>query len=170
MKKLLFLLLLPLAAFASEGGITSEIIIEQIGKFHPLVLHFPAVLVPLSLIVALTSRFIKGQEFWSRTVPYFVHVGTLTAIVAATLGLMLSANMGELEGTLLSHKHMALFFTGYMIIYSIVLFVKKVDFTQKVPNFVIALSGIGATLLGIAAHYGGITTHGDLFIILDYLN
>jgi uncharacterized membrane protein len=170
MKKLLLLLLLPATSLmASEGGITGEVIIEQIGKFHPLALHFPAALTPLALIVALAARFIKGQEFWSRTIPYFMHGATITAIAAATLGLLLSANMGELEGTLAAHKHMALFFTAYMIVYSIVLLVKKYDFTKEVPTLVIIMSGIAAAILGAAAHYGGITTHGDLFIILEYL-
>lgn len=170
MKKLLLLLLMPFTnLLASEGGITSEVLIEQIGKFHPLILHFPVALTPLLFVAALASKFIKGQQFWSQTIPYLVHAVTLTSIAAASLGLVLGSTMGELEGDLLFHRNFAILFTLYMIVFSITIFVKKVDFSRETPLFVLIMSGIGATLVGIAGHFGGITTHGELFIILEYL-
>lgn len=170
MKKLLLLLLLPFGSLvASESGITSAVLIEQIGKFHPLVLHFPVVLAPLSFIVALASKYIKGQQFWSQTIPYLVHATTLTSIAAAFFGLVLGATMGELDGTLLMHRNLAILFTLFMVAFSIMLLIKKADFKNETPRFALIMTGIAAHVVGAAGHYGGITTHGDLFIILQYL-
>jgi uncharacterized membrane protein len=172
MKKLLFFGLLfgAQALMASEGeGITMDVIIKQIGKFHPLVLHFPAALVPMTFLVIFLSKFIKGQEFWRKTIPYFVYFSTLMAVVASTLGLLLAADMGDLEGMLLNHKHLTLTFTAYMIGFSAFMFFSKPNFEDEPPMSWVIISGLGAALLGAAAHFGGESVHGDLFIILEYL-
>lgn len=155
--------------WASEEGLTTDIIIEQIGKFHPLVLHFPAVFIPLTLITMLVGNYIPGQEFWRKTVPYFLHGSTIMALAASALGLLLTANMNSLEGTLYYHRLFALILCGWLIIVSLVCLKLKPNFEQKVPVLFIVLAFISANLLGIAAHFGGITTHGELLIIFEYL-
>ena len=169
MKKTLFTILFAstfsTSLLASEGGMIN-LLIEQMGKTHPMILHFPIVLITFLPIVILATYFPWGK-FWGKTVPYFIHLGTITAIAATALGLMLAFNVENIEGTLSLHRTFAILTTLYMVAFSAYVFAKKINFDNEIPKSIFILSSIGTLLISIAAHFGGTTTHGELIILFQ---
>lgn len=164
LSSLLFFSFYSLGALAEEG-ISAELLMEQAGKFHPLLLHFPLTIISiLPLTYALT--YFRFGKIWLPTIPYFIHFASLTMIPTCIAGLML-AGFGEVSETIAIHRLYTLLSAGAIILASIYLLVTRNDIGEKVSVPLWALTLISFVLLVYGAHMGAESVHGDFIILFE---
>lgn len=151
------LLLLP---FSQPEG--APLIFLFIGRFHPLVLHFPIVLSLLALISELLRRFL-----W-KSIPIVVtEILLVTAAVSSWVtiaaGYLLYAS-GEYSGDLITQHFWAgtLAGTGLSIAYGILLYYHT---TGRLYWIFLATLIFTNGTVAYASHLGGTVTHGQEYLV-----
>ncbi len=135
--------------------------LQSVGRMHPLLLHFPIVL----LMLALCMEFLRFQPSFSSNAFYatFISnvwlVGVLSAALTVVMGLLLSKESGYEGDTVYWHKWagVAVFFL------SAVLYGVRNTAWYKAPIAKTATIITGLCIIA-AGHYGAVLTHGDNFI------
>ena len=100
---LVVLILLFAALHSPPDGVERGDFSQFIGRFHPLVVHFPIALVLLVLVVECVGLFQWGKSIQA-SAGFVLALATVSAIAAAFLGWMLGRN-GGYEGSLVI-RHM----------------------------------------------------------------
>lgn len=100
---LVVLILLFAALKAPPDGVERGDLSQFVGRFHPLVVHFPIALVLLALVVECASLFQWGKSVHA-TAGFVLALATVSALAAAFLGWMLGRS-GGYEGSLVT-RHM----------------------------------------------------------------
>jgi uncharacterized membrane protein len=129
-----------------------------------VLLHFPVVLLSLIPLVVGVSLLPFGK-IWKPTIPYFVHLGTLSAIPTALFGYFLIDAKDTISNGLEWHERLGYIVTAFMVIFSLLLLIKKPNFNERAPIWVMALAVLAAGLVTAAAHLGGESVHGSLLVI-----
>jgi uncharacterized membrane protein len=136
--------------------------LQVLGRMHPILLHFPIVL----LLLASLLEFFRFQSENTKTLFYqllssYVFVaGILSTGITVLMGLILSIEEGYEGETLDYHKWFAL---GTLLLASILF--KLRDFKwysvihARIGSIILILSLI------IAGHFGAVITHGDNFVL-----
>jgi uncharacterized membrane protein len=134
------------------------------GHFHPAVLHFPIALLLLAAVLEVLPR-LSRKEYgpgYANAKRIVLVLGAISAIVAATMGLTLSASGAYSGDTVSSHK-----FFGLAVA---VLASASVGFKFAARSKPGLHALYGTTLTGavvaifVAGHYGGMLTHGAGFL------
>ncbi len=101
---LLVVLILLFAALNSPpDGVERGDLTQFVGRFHPLVVHFPIALVLLALVVECAGLFGRGKAIHA-SAGFVLALATVSALAAAFLGWMLGRS-GGYEGSLVT-RHM----------------------------------------------------------------
>lgn len=143
-------------------GENSDIILF-FGRFHPLILHVPIGVLTIAFVLEIMSRFPRFKHFKS-SVGFILLLGSLSAVLAAVLGLML-ARSGDYSEELLSFHQ----WTGIGVA-CISLFASALHWrVKRKPSRVLDISFLTVMwlmviLLAVTGHFGGSLTHGS-----DYL-
>jgi uncharacterized membrane protein len=129
-----------------------------IGRFHPLILHFPLVLLALALIVEVGSFFnwFKMERFFSF---YLLLSASLFTLISIASGYILFAS-GEYSGSLMDEHFNGALITGCLLLLTCMLFIYQ---PSGSPGFLIGLF-ITNSAAFYTGHQGGNLTHGE-----DYL-
>ncbi len=128
-------------------------LLQWMGRWHPLLLHFPIVLV---LLAALQS-WMKPE----RQIPFLLPVTTLLSLLTALAGLFLSLEQ-EGQGQLLNWHQ----WSGASLAFLLTLWY-ALEENQWGPKWASRLLPIGAALLVFpTGHTGGSITHGEDFLAL----
>lgn len=132
-----------------------------VGRLHPLVLHFPIVLIILAFLFEVASRF------------YRLRVGestVLTILIAAAVATLLSVGAGfllyaggEYSGELMDGHLWFGSITGAMIFFSLALYVLHRVTSRYYFLYFFALLGTNL-VVGYASHLGGSITHGEGYL------
>jgi len=144
------------------SGIVIPQWLQPVGRLHPLILHFPIVV----LIMAMVLEFFRFKErfqtekLYHDFTTYLWLTGALFAAVTAIMGLFLSKEAGYDGDTLQWHKWFGV----------TVVFVSTLIYWCRTAGWYsskIARSGAIVVILClvIAGHYGADITHGDNFIL-----
>lgn len=133
-----------------ESHIQLPNLVAWLGHWHPLVLHFPIVLLIVAIFLGLTKK----------KVPHLlILAATLSALITAISGFMLGLESIN-KGSLLEwHQWLG---SGVAIL-SVVwywLITNKLEKTIVTKVLQITL----LVLIGFAGHYGGMVTHGEDFL------
>ncbi|MFC5411084.1 c-type cytochrome domain-containing protein [Larkinella bovis] len=135
--------------------------LQPVGRMHPLILHFPIVILLLAMameIFRFNSQYARN-EFYRGFLANLLLVGVLSAAVTVIMGLFLSKEEGY-SGTVLQwHK-----WTGVGLFYlSAFIYWSRDQAWYRAP---VAKSGalVAVLVLISAGHYGAVLTHGDNFI------
>jgi uncharacterized membrane protein len=149
-----------LLAFEDKIGIPHWL--QPFGRMHPMILHFPIVI----LMLAMLLEFFRFKEAYVKEPLYqnftsgLLLSGTLFSALTVIMGLFLSKEDGYSGSLLQWHK-----WTGVSIVFvaSIVYWCRNTSW-YKVN---LARIGARATTLCIilAGHYGASLTHGDNFVL-----
>lgn len=136
--------------------------LQPLGRLHPLVLHFPIVLLLLSMVMEF-FRFktvYNTQEFYQSFTSNLLLTGVITSGISVVMGLFLSREEGYESSMLTWHKWTGV---GVFFIASIIYSCRNLTW-YSAP---VARAGAILTTLCLvfAGHFGASLTHGDNFIL-----
>lgn len=127
-------------------------VVAWLGRWHPMVLHFPIVLLLIVLFLGLTGRPIPRSLFV---------VAVLTALVTAISGFFLGTESDSKGELLVWHQWMG---AGVALISVFWYTLDGVGLGQKFYSK--ALQIVLIVLIVFTGHYGGMVTHGEDFLAL----
>lgn len=137
--------------------------LQPIGRMHPLLLHFPIVLLMLAAamdIYRIAVRNTASSTVYNNLAKALLLTGAILTGITVLMGLFLSREEGYEGNTLVWHKWSgaAIFFFA-----SIVYWLRNKHW-YKVSASWLAAAIIAITLM-ITGHYGAVLTHGEDFIM-----
>ncbi|WP_010521544.1 c-type cytochrome domain-containing protein [Aquimarina agarivorans] len=137
-------------------------IILFFGRFHPLLVHLPIGFLIFAGIIEVTERF-NFTNGLKKVVPFSLLLGTLSAVAASVLGLMLATSGDYNHEALDDHKWAGIATTlialfAYLLSLDLSIF-KAIKEKLYLVVVVVMIGGLSAT-----GHLGGNLTHGE-----DYL-
>ncbi len=146
---------------AFEHKLVVPVWLQPAGRMHPLLLHFPIVLLILALLLEW-FRFSKTMEnngFYFALQHYLFLSAALLCGVTVIMGLVLSREEGYEGATLQWHKWTgaALFFMAALLY-----FIRNRRWYQR--PFVVSSGMVVLVTLLATGHYGASLTHGDNFV------
>jgi len=153
-------LLLFLLVFESRLSIPAWL--QVVGRMHPLILHFPVVLVILYAITTFIAGFKKefAAEYYKGVTDILLLVTALSSVITALAGLFLSREDGYDPEALQWHKWsgvaISLFTLGWYY------FGKRIE-TKKIAAMTMSVVALG--LIIFAGHQGAGITHGQNFLL-----
>jgi len=144
-----------------EGRLVVPAWLQVFGRMHPLVLHFPIVLVLLYAALELcTTKKIKQEGWYGVIADVLLLSAAFTAAGTALMGLILSKEPGYDADTVVLHKYLGAL-TSFAL-FGLYSFRGKL---QHEGTFSKLFTGITAIVLLWAGHLGGNITHGNNFVL-----
>ncbi len=135
-----------------ESYIELPRLLSWVGRWHPLVLHFPIVLLLIAIFLGLTGK----------KVPHLLlAVGVLSALITAVSGFFLGKDTLAKGDLLFWHQWLG---GGVALLAALWYGLDNMQLDQKIYTKAIQVVLIG--LVGFAGHYGGMVTHGEDFLAL----
>lgn len=133
---------------------------QAVGRMHPLVLHFPLVVLILYSVWVIAVEKPESTRWNAEVADTLLVIGALTAAVAAFSGFILSREDGYESGTLLWHKWLGVAIS----LMSIAWFgLQKYLMPWKLSSKLVAVAFL--LVLFVGGHLGGNLTHGEDFLI-----
>lgn len=135
--------------------------LQTIGRMHPLILHFPIVILLLAMLLEF-FRFkpeYASNAFYRNFLQGLLLIGALFAAVTVIMGLFLSREEGYAGDTLTYHKWTG---AGIFFFASIIYWIRNAKWYKSVAARAGALLAVAALVL--TGHYGAALTHGSNFI------
>lgn len=146
----------------SGDKISVPLWLQPIGRMHPMILHFPIVL----LMLAMLLEFFRFRQVYSEEKLYqnfttgLLLTGVLLSAVTVVMGLFLSREEGYTGDALWWHK-----WTGV----SVVFVSSAIYWARNTVWYRAPLAKAGAVIttlcLIVAGHYGATLTHGDNYVL-----
>ncbi len=133
-----------------------------IGRFHPIVLHFPLVLLALALLTEVGAYF--NWHSLGRTFSFYLLLAAVVfTLISIFSGYLLFAS-GEYAGNLMEEHFNGAVLTGCLLLFSLVLYLHQ---SKGSPWFLMSLlaTNVAAFYTG---HQGGNLTHGQNYLT-EYL-
>ncbi len=152
------------AIFNPTDGIEGQGIGRFLGRFHPLVLHFPVTCLVLAGLFEFTGRFGVLAPL-KRSVFPLLCFAAFSSILTVILGLMLATNEGHQGGLIDRHRTLGIS-VSVITCLSLALFVlAKTCRFANLFTLSYRLSLISAILvMSLAAHDGGSLVHGPNYL------
>ncbi|KAA0992575.1 c-type cytochrome domain-containing protein [Dyadobacter aurulentus] len=135
--------------------------LQTIGRMHPLILHFPIVI----LLIAMLLEFFRFKpeystnQFYKNFLQNLLLIGALFAAITVIMGLFLSREEGYTGDTLTLHKWTG---AGIFFIASIIYWIRNTTW-YRAP-VAKASAFVTVVILVMTGHYGAALTHGSNFI------
>lgn len=142
--------------------VTIPVWLQPVGRMHPLVLHFPIVLIMLSMLPELFrfTRHYTKEPAYAAISSVLLLAAALFSSLTVIMGLFLSHESGYTGSVLLWHK-----FTGVAIAFLasfIYHYRLKPWYTSLVARLAAVIMLFTVTLAG---HYGATLSHGENFVL-----
>ncbi len=132
-------------------------IIEFIGRFHPLFVHLPIGILLIAILFEWLSRKEKFKSLQASMLPILL-IGSVSAVLSCVTGFLLSQS-GEYESELVGwHQWMGISLAIISSVYTWIKFERKFNSLHRIISITVLI------LLTITGHLGGSLTHGE-----DYL-
>ncbi|QRR00919.1 c-type cytochrome domain-containing protein [Dyadobacter sandarakinus] len=135
--------------------------LQTIGRMHPLILHFPIVILLLAMLLEF-FRFkpeYATNAFYKNFLQNLLLVGALLAAITVVMGLFLSREEGYSGDTLNFHKWTG---AGIFFLASVIYWVRNTKWYRAPAARLGALGTIAGLVM--TGHYGAALTHGADFI------
>lgn len=140
--------------------------LQVAGRMHPLILHFPLVLIVLYAlaVVILPPHKTSADDSYGNTTDLLLLVAAFTTVITALMGLFLSKEEGYDPETLLWHKWGGVAVSLFTLLwYS---FNKQVH-SKKITSVLTSL--IALFIILFTGHLGAGITHGQNFLLAPIL-
>ncbi|MES1217646.1 MAG: FN3 associated domain-containing protein [Bacteroidota bacterium] len=131
------------------------------GRMHPLIVHFPIVLILVyfACVFFIPKKF-KNEKWYVTMLEVVLLVAALSSVITALMGLFLSREEGYDQDTLAWHKWTGVATSfGLFLLFS---FNKKLQQYATV-NYILVFS-VGLIVV-LAGHLGGNITHGENYVL-----
>ena len=135
-----------------ESYIQLPVLLAWVGRWHPLILHFPIVLLLIAIFLGLTGKIIPRK---------LLLVATLTALITAVSGFFLGKETGSKSELLLLHQWLG---GGVAIVSAIWYWLDGRQMKNKLYSKILQVALVA--LIIFTGHYGGMVTHGEDFLAL----
>ncbi|CAG5008863.1 hypothetical protein DYBT9275_04373 [Dyadobacter sp. CECT 9275] len=137
---------------------------QPLGRLHPLVLHFPLVVLLIYSIWVIAVEKKDSLRWHSGLSENLLLIGVFTAVIAAFSGFILSQEQGYEADTLFWHKWLGILISLVSIIwYSMLAYLPPWKPAAK-------LTALGMVIFLLAGgHLGGNLTHGDDFLTAAFI-
>lgn len=132
-----------------------------LGRLHPILLHFPIVLIILLLLFEIV-KFFKWANISDPVVLIVLIIAAISSLISIGAGFFLFAS-GDYSGTLLEQHFWAGVITGFLILATVAAYVLYLNSGRWQGLYVVMLIGSNISV-AMASHLGGSITHGQ-----DYL-
>lgn len=132
-----------------------------LGRFHPLILHFPIVLIVLALLFELARRF-SFLKVGENVIMVMLIAAAVSTVVSIAAGFFLFAS-GEYSGNLMEQHFWAGAITGSIVFATVALYFMY----RGAPRFYwLYLGGLlfSNITVGYTSHLGGSITHGREYL------
>ena len=143
-----------------ENRIEIPPLLKVVGRMHPLLLHFPIVLLILAFVLEFSKSLFQIEEkSFKKLTGFILFAGSLTSASTVIFGLFLSQEDGYAGDLLQWHKWtgIASSFLSCGLVWS---------YFENIRAIVVKTGmAIAFVLLMIAGHYGASLTHGDNFLL-----
>ncbi len=141
-----------------------------LGRFHPLILHFPVAFLVLAGLLEVSKFHRRTVQFSKFTGPVLV-LAALSACATVVLGLLLAANEGHAGALVERHRGRGIGVAVLACIAAAVYYsaslLKDERFQKKLTLGYQVSLGAALALMGLAAHDGGSLVHGPSYLA-DY--
>ena len=135
-----------------ESYIELPAVVAWGGRWHPLILHFPIVLLLISIFLGLTGKNIPRK---------LLVVAVLSALITAISGFFLGQESAIKGDLLFWHQWLG----GGMALLSVIWYwLHGLQLGRTI--YTKALQVVLVLLIGFTGHYGGMVTHGENFLAL----
>jgi len=135
--------------------------LQVLGRMHPVVLHFPIVLIILYTAFVLVTPREYRKEAWYRNVSdWLVLIAALTAAITALMGLLLSREPGYDKDAIALHKY-----TGILTSFALVAIYNSRKWFEEHLNLSRVFMLLTTGIVMWAGHLGGNITHGENFVL-----
>jgi len=126
--------------------------VAWVGRWHPVVLHFPIVLLLICVFLGLTGR----------NVPKFLlTLAVIFALITAISGFFLGKETGTKGDLLFWHQWLG---GGLALLAAIWYWLEGIQFENRIFTKILQVAIVG--LVFFTGHYGGMVTHGEDFLAL----
>ncbi|MDB5157000.1 MAG: cytochrome, partial [Mucilaginibacter sp.] len=146
----------------ADGHVVIPQWLQPAGRMHPLVLHFPIVILILAMLLEFfrfRPEFIDDKLYQQFTTTLLL-VGALFSAITVIMGLFLSHELGYASGNLQWHKWFGVCVTFMATI---------IYWFRGKSRYSTTLARVNAVVLVffviVAGHFGADITHGDNFIL-----
>lgn len=139
-----------------ESHIEIPVLLAWLGHGHPILLHFPIVLLLLLIFLGLTNRKIPDTLF---------EVAVISSLLTAITGFFLASEISEKGSLLTWHQYLG---SGTALLAALWYGIRKAERTRKYLLPVLQLMLLALILS--AGHFGGMITHGADFLDLPLGN
>jgi uncharacterized membrane protein len=162
---LTLVLMTSLSAFgAEESDVETPFWLwEILGRFHPIITHFPiALLIFAGFLELLTLK--NFQHPMRQAIRLMVIFGSAAAILSAAFGWLLAENEGISGSTLDLHKQIGIATAALSVLLLFFLWKTESDTTKtniKGYRSLLFIAGLG---VGLTGHLGGSLVHGEDFL------
>ncbi|CAM3469923.1 c-type cytochrome domain-containing protein [Zobellia roscoffensis] len=127
-------------------------LVAWLGRWHPLILHFPIVLLLIAVFLGLTGKKVPDQ---------LLVVAVLSALVTAISGFFLGKETPVKGDLLFWHQWLG---GGLALVASLWYVLANRGLSGTVYTKVLQVVMVG--LVAVTGHYGGMVTHGEEFLAL----
>lgn len=133
--------------------------LQVVGRLHPLLLHFPIVLLLLAILITIFPGLLQNRADQFYYGHFLLLLGTLFTAITVIAGFFLSLEGGETTSTLQNHKWtgLAVFWISSLLYWSY----KKLGKLPRVKKIFASIIGI---LIIVTGHFGASITHGEDFL------
>jgi uncharacterized membrane protein len=135
--------------------------LQVLGRLHPLVLHFPIVLVLIyGAAILFTPKTIKSESWYITTIEWILLIAAFTAAITALAGILLSREGGYDPDSITAHKYSGAI-TSFILV--IIYFCRSLLKQRDVLSNVAVV--FTACMVIWAGHLGADITHGENFVL-----
>jgi uncharacterized membrane protein len=135
--------------------------LQVLGRLHPLVLHFPIVLVLIyAAAILFTPKTIRSESWYINSIEWILLVAAFTASITALMGMLLSREVGYDADSIAPHKYTGTI-TSFILV--VIYFCRNLLRKQFVLSNVAVVCS--AFMIIWAGHLGADITHGENFVL-----
>lgn len=148
--------------FIFEDRLSVPVWLQVAGRTHPLVLHFPIVLVVMYVAVAwfMPKKMAADNETYIAAKDILLLLSSVTAAITALAGLFLSREEGYDATAIQGHKWSGIGLSGFLLLWY---GCRKYFENRRIISAVVP--GAALFLIIFTGHQGSVITHGEGFIL-----